>query len=356
MRPPIIVRSIIVMIAACAAIFAQVKTDDVIKVDTAVVNIPVIVSDRDNRFIPGLNVGNFRVFQDGTEQKIEAFDSETAPMNIVLALDTSRSTYGVLGKIKKAAREFIKDLDADDRAMIVTFDYQVNVLSPLTSDKRALDKAIKEAKVGEIVGTLLNDAVYGAIRNTLRNIKGRKAIVLLTDGKDFGSGYSRNTLIDQLNESDTVIYPIYYETGNQRIRFPRNPNNNRGMGRFPGGMGRGGLGRGGMGRFPGGNFPGRGRDRPPVVIDRPNVERQNQAAIQFLEHLAEMTGGRMFDAKKGDLKSAFQQIADEMKRQYLLAFYPAGESPTGTYHKIRVQVDRPGSVVRTKGGYTTAAK
>ncbi len=351
-----IIASLIVVLL-CANAFAQDRTDEVIRVDTALVNIPVIVSDRDNRYIPGLAQSNFKVFQDGTEQKVEVFNNEQAPMSIVLALDTSKSTRDVLGKIKKAAKEFIQSLDPDDRAMIVTFDYQVKFLSNLTSDKKELEKAVKQVRVGEIVGTVLNDAVFNAIKSTLKNTKGRKAIILLTDGKDHGSYYTRNDLFDTLNESDTVVYPIFYETGGlnrgfARQRFP----GGGGMGRFPGGMRRGGLGRGGIGRFPGGNFPNGGNFPRGGGINRPNNERQNEAAIQFLQKLADITGGRFFKEKKADLKDAFLQIADEMKRQYLVGFYPPAGSPAGSVHKVKVQVDRPGAVVRSKSSYRTQSR
>jgi Ca-activated chloride channel homolog len=141
-------------------LFAQEKPDEVIRVNTALVNIPVIVSDRQNRYIPGLSASQFKVFQDGIEQKIEVFNNEEAPMNIVLALDTSRSTEIVLGKIKKAAREFVKILDAGDRAMVVSIDNNFEVLSEMTSDKKVLDRAIKDAQIGERVGTVIYDGLH----------------------------------------------------------------------------------------------------------------------------------------------------------------------------------------------------
>lgn len=331
---------------------AQDKTEEVVRVDTALVNIPVIVSDRSNRYIPGLAKGDFRVFQDGAEQKIDVFSNDQAPMSIVLALDTSLSTYPVLGKIKKAAKEFIKDLDPDDRCMIVSFDYDIHLLSTLTSDKKELESAIKNADIGSQAGTVLNDALYRAVNSTLKNVKGRKAVILLTDGKDHGSYYRQSDLIDRLTESDTVVYPVFYETGERPRQMMRNPfpRSDRGMGRFPGGMGRGRMGRfpGGMGRQRGGrNWPGR---------NRPNAEDNNEQAMQFLEKLADVTGGRFFREKKSDLRNAFLQIADEMKRQYLVGFYPAEESQGGSTHKVKVQVNRPDVSVRAKSAYRTQAK
>lgn len=330
---------VIIVIGTAAFLFAQDKPDDVIKIDTALINIPVIVSDRDNRYLPGLGEGNFKVYQDGVEQKIAVFNNDAAPISIVLALDTSLSTFSVLGKIKKAAKAFINSLATDDRAMIVSFDNDVHILSPLTTDQKRLREAINDAEIGERAGTVLNDALYQTIRKSLKNVRGRKAIILLTDGKDHGSYYSKSDLTNGLNESDTVIYPIFYETdgGIRRAIQSRFPDLG-GMGRYPGG-----------GRRRAGRFPGRGGNRP-------NADADNESAIQFLQQLADITGGRFFKEKKADLKDAFRQIADEMKRQYLLGYYPTEDSAIGTLHKVKVRVDRPGAVVRSKSAYRTQAR
>lgn len=329
----------------CAALLAgtlaaQDKPDDVIKIDTALVNIPVIVSDRDNRYMPGLTKANFRVFQDGAEQTIEVFNNDAAPMNVVLALDTSRSTEGVLGKIKKAAKKFIKDLGPEDRCMVVSFDNDLEILSELTADKKTLERAIKDAEVGENFGTVLQDAVFDAVQRRLRGVNGRKALILLTDGADFGSRISKPQLFDRLTESDSVVYPIFYESRN-RARVIFRP-------QFPdmGGIGRRGR-SGAMGRFPQARIP------QPPRRSRPNAEANQAAALAFLERLAVVTGGRAFAESKADLDDAFRQIADEMKRQYVIGFYPKDESPAGTEHRIKVQVDRPAAVVRARSAYRT---
>lgn len=347
--------SLLILAAAAVSVLAQDDKSETIRIDTSLVNIPVIVSDRNDRYVPGLAKANFRVYQDGVEQTIELFNNDAAPMNVVLALDTSRSTAGVLGKIKKAARKFIKDLGPEDRCMVVTFDNDLEILSELTADKRALASAIDGAEIGANFGTVLQDAVYDAVQRRLRNIKGRKALILLTDGADYGSRITKTQLFERLNESDTVVYPIYYES-EMRVRdvFPRRFPDQAGMGR----MGR----RGGIGRFPGGNFPDRfpnrrnGRIDPRRGGNRPNNDAQQQVSIAFLERLADITGGRFFKEKKADLDDAFRQIVDEMKRQYVLGFYPTEDAVPGTEHKIKVQIDRPGTVVRAKGSYRTQAK
>jgi len=98
-------------------------------------------------------------------------------------LDTSMSTSGVLGDIKKAAKDFLKELRPQDRAMIVTFDWQFQKLSTLTNDRKELENAIRHAKVGKHLGTVLNDALMDVSTHVLQPIRGRKAIILLSDGR-----------------------------------------------------------------------------------------------------------------------------------------------------------------------------
>lgn len=293
---------------------AQPPEGETVKVNTALVSVPVVVSDRSNRFIPGLTKADFRIFQDGIEQKIELFGSRETPMNIVLALDTSVSTKPVLGKIKKAAREFVAGLANDDSCMIVTFDATIRRLNDLTRDKKVLDSAVKKASSGKAGGTMLNDTLYDAVNKTLGPLSGRKVIVILTDGKDYGSDRPAKILMGGLSASDTVIYPIYYAT--QERAPQRSP-------RLFGSRG--------------------GQDSDDL----------NLRARAFLESLADATGGRMFEPSNGNVKEAFDQIADEMKRQYLIGFYPPDDAPGGPAHKIKVEVGRPDTVVRAKSEYKT---
>ncbi len=124
--------------AGALTVVAQDKPDnDVIKVETRLVSVPVIVSDRDGRYIPGLTVRDFAILQDGVEQKIEFFGATDEPLTIALLIDTSHSTRPVLDDIKDAARSLLKLLGPKDQAMIVTFDRTTNILVPLTSDQES---------------------------------------------------------------------------------------------------------------------------------------------------------------------------------------------------------------------------
>lgn len=327
----------------CLNNFAQ-DTNEVIKVNTSLVNIPVIVSDRDGRNIAGLQQNNFVVFEDGKQQKIEYFASEESPINVALLLDTSKSTKEVLGKIKKAAKEFIKQLQPTDRAMIVSFDYQVNFLSDLTSDQKVLEKAIKKAEIGEQVGTVMQDAIYDVVNKRFAKVNGRKAIVLLTDGKDHGSYVAKQDLLYHLQESDTMIYSVFYETGEiQQFRPNRFPDI-----LFPPMNRRGGMGR---------QFP------PPQRFPRPNQERrqqrvdqENEQAVDYLNKIADATAGRVYQKKIKDLDETFAQIADELRKQYLIGYYPEENGEAKNFHQVKVKVNKSDVVVRAKGSYRVKAE
>lgn len=339
--------------AFVSTILAQEKsTDEVIKINTALVSVPVIVSDRQGRYIPDLTLAEFNILQDGVNQKIDFFAATEEPLIIALLIDTSQSTRPVLGDIKDSAKSFVKLLQPQDRAMIVSFDYDTRILSTLTSDHEQLNRAIKSAEIPEYVGTTLRDAAFQTVTRSFAGIKGRKAIIVLTDGKDAGSRISSRELLYALQETDTLIYTIMFKT---EQRFGRNQSPSpRGGGRRNGGIFGGGFPRGG-GRFPGVGFP-------PIQTPRDNprrterVERANEAAEEFLQKLAETTAGRFYSSNDGKLKKTFAMIVEELRFQYRLGFYPPDEAGEKTLHELKVKVARPETVVRARGSYRTQSK
>lgn len=318
--------------------FAQTNPDEIIKVETTLVNIPVIVSDRNGRNISGLQISDFSIFEDGKQQKIEYFASEESPLNIAILLDTSRSTQQVLNRIKKAAKDFLKNLKTNDRAMIVSFDNDVEVLNQLSADRKLLNNAINNAEIGERVGTILNDAVYEIVNKQFAGIKGRKAIILMTDGKDVGSFINNRDLIYSLEESDTLIYSVFYQTENFRqlnrnrrnILFPNRRNQRRSQFPFPD------------------NFP---NPNPPPNRQRGIYQQQaNENAIAYLEKIADSTAGRVFQQDIENLDESFKTIADELRNQYLVGYYPESSS-INTIHQIKVRINKNDVVVRAKNSY-----
>jgi VWFA-related protein len=155
---------------------------DVIRFDTSLVTVPVTVLDRNGRYVPMLRRENFKVFENGLEQKIAYFATTDSPFSIVLLIDTSGSTRFRLDEIQNAAINFIEKLKPSDSVMVMSFDDRIEVLCKATTDRNAITKAIRRTRTGG--GTRLYDAVHDILTKQLKTIPGRKAVVLFTDGVD----------------------------------------------------------------------------------------------------------------------------------------------------------------------------
>ena len=330
---------------------------DVVRVNTTLVSIPVSVMDRNGRFIPDLRQGDFRIFEDGVEQQVAYFASVEKPFTVALVIDTSASTQFRLDEIQDAAIAFVNQLRPDDRVIVVSFDEEVRVLAEATNDRYALRDAIRRTHTGG--NTKLYDAVDLVINQRLNSISGRKAVVLFTDGVDTASRrgtYQGN--IRDAEELDALIYPVQYDTyndvagGGGGSSWPgsgRMPRNGGGilidiLGGILGGGGGGGgnvrVGRGGGG---GGNYPGGSRD-------------EYMRADAYLHDLAYKTGARVFRADNTTvLTQSFGQIAEELRRQYSLGYYPKSQAQAGQRRQIKVRVMRPDLVVRARDSYIGGA-
>lgn len=285
---------------------AQVPTDSTdekpVKVNTVLVNVPVIVSDLNGRNQVGLTKENFSVTQDGQKQTIEFFADHDGPMTVAIIIDTSGSTGSVIGDITDAARDFVALFGPDDKGMIVSFDNGVNMLlTAFTSDKGKLRGAINHASTAEGPDSVMNDAVYRIVTKEFASIKGKKAIIVLTDG-DVNGKISHQKLLDTLIESDILVYPIFYQTR---------------------------------------------RLLPSKVKTISFSELVKIPPVNFLNSLAVMTGGRLYVANGSDFRGAFQSIAAELKKQYVIGFYPTN-TEGGNSNNIKIEVDRKDALVRSK--------
>jgi Mg-chelatase subunit ChlD len=190
-----------------------------LKTDTNLVTVPVIATTRDGIYIPDLRQEEFSIAEDGETQQIAFFATVNAPFHVVLMLDTSASTEEKLGAIKRAAATFVEQLQSADRVKVISFDNELRELSEFTNDRAVVTKAIYKTVPG--TGTRLYDAFELALAS-IRTIKGRKAIVLFSDGVD---SYSANATFDGslrgLDEEGVVVYPIRYETRAQTERIAR---------------------------------------------------------------------------------------------------------------------------------------
>jgi VWFA-related protein len=303
---------------------------DTLRVNTTLVTVPVSVMDRNGKYVPNLQRRNFRVFDNGVEQRVAYFATVDQPFTVVLLIDTSGSTNFRMDEIQDAAISFVNQLKDQDRVMVISFDDQIQVLSEATSDRDALTRAIRRARNGG--GTRLYDAVDVVLRQKLTQISGRKAVVLFTDGVDTTSRHSSyGSTIREAVESEGAVYPVAYNTANT---LPINA---------------GGLPRTGGGilnfpfPFPGGGLPGTG-----VPGSSPADYRR---ADEYLHEIALESGGRYF---RGDtivgLSSAFAQLADELRRQYSIGYYPPAGA-AGQRRQIKVRVNQPDLVVKARESY-----
>lgn len=291
--------------------------DEVVKVDTNLVTIPVSVFDRHGLYIANLQKEDFRIFEDGKEQQVEYFGTSEKPFTVILLIDTSPSTDYEIDEIRAAARAFVDQLKPQDKVMVIEFDGNVQVLTEATGDRPTIYKAIKKADFGG--GTALYDAVTFSLSKRLNAIDGRKAIVLFTDGVDTVSSKSNyDTTLALAEEADSLIFPVYYNTYNSTR------SNTNVWGPAP---------------------PG-------------TTSREYAVGKKYLEELAAYTGGRVFrpEATPGGLTKAFEGIAEELRRQYNIGYIPSEDGKPGQRRQIRVRVSRPNLVLRARDSYIVGSK
>jgi Mg-chelatase subunit ChlD len=184
--------------------------EESIKIESDLVNIPVIASDRNDVYVYDLQKENFTVTEDGVIQEIVFFGAVREPFHVVLMLDTSGSTREKLGRIQEAAKAFVAQLQTQDRIKIISFDDNIRDWGEFTNDRAKLRSSIDFLSPGQ--GTKLYDAVKLAL-NQLSSLKGRKAIVLFTDGVDYRSDATKyDDNLRQVEESGVLVYPIRYDT------------------------------------------------------------------------------------------------------------------------------------------------
>lgn len=307
---------------------------DVVRVDTSLVTVPVSVIDRNGKYIPNLRRSDFHLFEDGQEQKIAYFATVDQPFTVILMLDTSGSTQFRLEDIQDAAITFVNQLKPEDSVMVMSFDDNIDVLVRPTTNRDAIERAIRRSRTGG--GTRLYDAVSRVLRQELRTITQRKAVVLFTDGVDTTSRRATyESTMREAEESDAPIYTVDYDTS--------------GMGVMSGGGG-------------GWPFPGRrGGIILGIPVPRPGGPGANpgdyRRARAYLHELSERTGGRFHNGDSlGGIAQAFALIAEELGRQYSLGYYPKTLGQSGQRRQIKVRVNQADLVVKARDSYIYSDK
>ena len=311
----------------------EVDAGDVLRIDTNLVTVPVSVLDRQGRLIPDLRREQFKVFDNDVEQQIVHFEPTEKPFTVALMLDTSGSTVFHLEEIKEAAIAFTKQLRPQDRVLVVTFDRLVMVLTEATSDLKLVTSVIDRNAVTGF-STRLYDAVDLVITQRLNKIPGRKAIVLFTDGVDTTSFHSTyESTLREVDEGEILIYPVQYDTSdfipvNQTqittttTRTSAGPSSTSETG-------------------------------PTTLLRMPGtITPDYKLAGRYLQQLADKTGARLYQANDPKtLAEAFSRIAEELRSQYSLGYYPQTEVKSGERRLIKVRVDQANVAVRARESY-----
>jgi Ca-activated chloride channel homolog len=273
--------------------------DDRIVVEVFRANFLATVTDKKGRFVTDLKQEDFEVVEKGKKQSILEFVAESnLPLRLAIVVDTSNSVRDRFKFQQEAATEFVKSVirPGTDKAIIIGFDSTAQLAADMTDDVAKLEMAIKQMRPGG--GTALYDALYFACRDKLMQdqpmYKFRRAIVLLGDGDDNASRYTRDQALEMAQKADTVLYTI--STNNTRM-----PND----------------------------------------------------GDKILKYLSQETGGiTFFPFRASDLTQSFENIANELRSQYAIVYRPEPLKLDGLYHEVEIRVKtRKDFIVRTRKGY-----
>lgn len=358
-----------------------------ISVETKFVTLLASVRDKHGKLIGNLTKDDFVIEQDGHPQSITYFAQDSnLPLTVGLLVDTSLSQRRVLDQEQSASGAFLdrmfdaqdsasasaphadampalaslsarpaapaaKPVPPRDQAFLVHFDYEVELLQDLTSSRQKLEAALKDLETPQFSnsnsnggnsgngdpgggrrhgfggGTLLYDAIYLASDDVIKTQKGRKALVVLTDGDDRGSKVSLETAIETAQRADALVYSILFSDHDAQ-------GNGGGYG-APHGGGHGGMGGGGHR----GGYP---------QESRPDGKK-------VLERISRETGGRFFEVtKKQSIDDIYAAIEEELRNQYSIGYKPEPADAGPGYHKIHVTVKPKDLTVQTREGYYAA--
>ncbi len=288
-----------------------------VRVATNLVNVIATVVTRREKLVTDLEKPDFRIFEDGQEQKIEFFARETdLPLRIGLLLDTSNSIRERLEFEKDAAIDFLHNTmrRKKDQAFLMIFDNEPSIIQNYTDDLGVLTEAVQRQRAGG--GTALYDAVIQAARKLAEappsadGAPVRRVIVVITDGDDNLSTGARGAAIEAAERGGVAIYCISSSTEWVTASETSDPRK---------------------------------------MVQRKMLKTEPD---KVLDEFAAETGGRSFyPYSVDDLGQSFQDIGEELRNQYAIAYLPPGRAADGRFHKLRVDVSRKGLIVRTRKGY-----
>lgn len=289
--------------------------NEVIKVETELVNINVRVVDRNNRPINDLQQKDFKVFENGSVQQIDFFSKSEVPTNYGMVIDNSGSMRQQLDKVIEAGKILVATNRPDDESMVIRFVSRdkIEIAQPFTSNKADLNDSLDNMFI-EGGQTAITDAVYLAVdeidtyEKSSKDDRKRRALILVSDGEDRSSYYSEKQLFDRLKESEVQIFVIGFTDD--------------------------------------------------LSKDGGFISKSPQdKAKSFLIRIAEQTGGKAyFPTSISELPDLARTISNELRTQYSIGYIPSNDAKDGTYRSIKVSVDdgpnKQKRIAITKAGRT----
>lgn len=341
----------------------ELDEGDVVRVDTQLVSVPAVVTDSAGRPLSGLRPENFRIIEDGQPQTIANFGTTETPFEIALLLDTSGSTRDDVALIRAAANSFIAALRPGDRVGVVAFNTAqtvaepiaaVEVLTPLTGDREALKTAIDN--LGASQGTPYYDALERIADNIFREpaseeLRGRRAVVALTDGVDSSSNSDFATAKMKLSRIGVACYFIQVNTEDfVEDRLMKDCSDD----------GQLALSQRQIQRYREIFFPKAKAENFNSFCQMGPFERMSisrelyNLARREMNDLARVSGGRsVVAATLADARAAFARVAEDIGTQYSLGYYPTNKARDGKYRSIKLEVRglKDKTVIRARDGY-----
>ena len=323
---------------SCAALFVALSVgveaqqpDEVVKIDTSLVQLNVGVVDRQGRAITTLSRNDFKIYEDGVLRPISTFESTEAPFSLVMALDMSGSTITFRQQIQQAALRFLDALSPEDRVAVIAFNGRgVQPLFGFSTDRRRVAYAITTATgAGE---THLYEALDYALKELSKEGKRRKAVVVLTDGIDTQLYKSDHNAAEKASSNEEAIASVKPGSSSQ-LNNVLNEADHQGVAIFPMALPSG--------------------DPKHIALPSPIQVAIYTSARTRMQILADRTGGRLNAINRLDeLAKIYAEVAAELRTLYTIAYRPQNPGAhDGKWREIRIEVARADLVARTKPGY-----
>ncbi|HZI51756.1 MAG TPA: VWA domain-containing protein [Terriglobia bacterium] len=321
-----------------------------LRVDVRLVNVVATVTDSLGRYVEGLEASDFTLVEDGIPQQISHFAaSRDLPVSVGIVLDTSTSMERKILTATRAVDRFLRDIHADDDIFLMTFDNSVRVRQDFTSNRDKLGDALDKVRLSS--GTALYDAVIEATDKVRKGKHSKKAILLISDGVDTSSDHDVNVARIAVRESEVLLYALGIAPEGRSPLSERPPVLGPGGGTTP--------------RFPAPSpIPGVGSPTIPIPMPGPGrrqfpggsvVQSLDSVDMSILNAFADASGGKAWlitpDTRRNRLQDALDEIADELRSQYTLGYYPGHSLTDGKWHRIELTLKNPDYHVRYKKDY-----